>query len=93
MKAIKRIISKKELFTKKKLENKKPLVYTVDTFDNNYYICFSEKRIPVDLLGALELKARIEKDNVNTYVFTKEAYAQCEKYFEAFRRAREIVVA
>lgn len=62
---------------------KEKVDYIVDTYDDTMYIYYTtDRREPVGLLDAVELKRRIESDELNTYQFTKEAYAQCEEFFK-----------
>lgn len=66
-----------------KTENKK-VVYVVDTYLDDMYICVPDNNMVLSrVYSADDLKRTIERDSVNEYKFTTEAYYRCENYFSA----------
>ena len=65
---------------------KKSMEYIIDTFDDDTYMCYcEERRVPIYVVDAQGLRRLVESDKINTYKFTKRAYAQCEHYFGSIR--------
>ena len=91
-KILKALFPKKEVIFEKEEIVKESVNYIVDTYDDETYIYYTtDRREPIGIVDAMELKAHIESDILNTYKFTKEAYAQCEEYFRAINK--KVVVA
>lgn len=66
-----------------KTEDKK-VEYVIDTYLNDMYLCMPNGDMNLGRpYSAEELKSIVENDSVNQYIFTKEAYDRCEKYFSA----------
>lgn len=86
MKSLKTVYSDKRIEVLKIVEpaNRKKVTYTIDTCMNGMYMCIPGDDIRcASLHTAEQLKNHVEGDSFNDYVFTKEAYAECERYFSA----------